>query len=285
MRKRFSGAKGEQFISVLDQIDVESVLSFKLSGYKSEGETMNGLISIGMQSSLTACYPKHSHNYWEITYYFEGSGVNITDGKEYAFSAGTIMCQPPNVPHEDVSSGYKNIYFLVEEFAPPCSEPLALKDLPGGDFLYILKKLYTEYHSRKSNHKKITESLLGVLYLYLLEMAEFKKTNRFVAMFEKRLAENLSNSGFSVLAAARELPLCEDYFRRLFKRETGKSPQQYLQDIRISYAMQLLKNSSLPLKNVCLMSGYADPYYFSRIFKKHTGTSPDNWRKNRAPQS
>lgn len=95
-----------------------------------------------MQNNLTYRFQKHVHKYWEITYYFEGSGKNITENRDIYFQKGTIVCQPPGMIHEDISeTGYKNIYFCVENFALAQPTPLILNDTPNSDFLYILRQL------------------------------------------------------------------------------------------------------------------------------------------------
>ena len=241
---------------------------------------MNNLISIGMQNNLTYKFPSHFHNSWEITYYKEGIGYNITNRKRYDFSAGTIICQPPLLPHEDDSkNGYKNIYFCVESFPFPTTEPIVFNDTPARDVLSILQHLYRHYHSMEHDNNKITNALLNVLYEYFLVLLNNKEDNLYVDTFERELINNLSNPSFSILEAMNQIPLCPDYFRRLFKQKTGTSPQDYLQSLRISYSKQLLKDSTLPLKHICAMCGYNDEYYFSRIFKKLNHVSPNLWRR------
>ncbi|MFW5438262.1 helix-turn-helix domain-containing protein [Paenibacillus apiarius] len=56
------------------------------------------------------------------------------------------------------------------------------------------------------------------------------------------------------------------------------SPIQYLTQIRIKEAKELLLASDATLEEIAIRVGYPDKYYFSRIFKKHTGTSPIQFR-------
>jgi len=65
---------------------------------------------------------------------------------------------------------------------------------------------------------------------------------------------------------------------KLFKREVGSSPIQYLTSIRIEQAKTLLLHSEATLEEIANRVGYPDKYYFGRIFKKHTGISPIRYR-------
>ena len=68
------------------------------------------------------------------------------------------------------------------------------------------------------------------------------------------------------------------YFSKLFKEETGVNYIEYLTGIRIENAKELLSNTKLSIKQVCVESGYINPNYFSRIFKKWTGITPTEFR-------
>ncbi|TYS59535.1 ABC transporter substrate-binding protein [Sutcliffiella horikoshii] len=65
-----------------------------------------------------------------------------------------------------------------------------------------------------------------------------------------------------------------DYYSRVFKKEVGVSPNEYLTQIRIKRAKEYLVTSNQRLKEIAKSVGYSDPFYFSRIFKKSVGVSP-----------
>lgn len=68
-------------------------------------------------------------------------------------------------------------------------------------------------------------------------------------------------------------------FFRKFKSCTGISPLQFLLQVRISNAMNLLETTKLPVNEISLLVGYENSLYFSRLFHQHTGLSPKNWRE------
>lgn len=92
------------------------------------------------------------------------------------------------------------------------------------------------------------------------------------------------NYNFDTIKNVSELSknynMSKNNFLRIFKKETGKSPIEYLEEIRLKRACELLKETDYSIKNISFSIGFNDPLYFSRFFKKHTGLSPANYRKN-----
>ena len=69
------------------------------------------------------------------------------------------------------------------------------------------------------------------------------------------------------------------YFSTLFKKETGQNFMDYLTDLRIGKAKELLSGDDLSVQDVAEMVGYRDLKYFSKLFKKVTGVSPSDYKK------
>ena len=69
------------------------------------------------------------------------------------------------------------------------------------------------------------------------------------------------------------------YFSTLFKQRFGISFSEYLSDIRMEKAENLLKTSSDKVRKIALEVGYKDPNYFNRAFKKRHNMTPEEFRK------
>jgi AraC-like DNA-binding protein len=80
-------------------------------------------------------------------------------------------------------------------------------------------------------------------------------------------------------ALAYELGVSYPHFRRVFRQSTGLPPRQYLLNLKINMAKQLMEDQGLKLSAVARKAGFEDPYYFSRLFKQKTGISPSLWRR------
>ena len=88
------------------------------------------------------------------------------------------------------------------------------------------------------------------------------------------MAEHKSDSEVTVSSVAAMSGLSPAYFRRVFAKYTGTSPQSYFINLKIDRAKELLALEWLSVSEVAEESGFSDFCYFSRIFKKYTGLSP-----------
>lgn len=74
--------------------------------------------------------------------------------------------------------------------------------------------------------------------------------------------------------------ISEVYFRKLFSRVYNTTPKQYITDIRIDRAKQLLTDGILKVNAVATECGFSNQYHFCRAFKARTGLTPTEYMKN-----
>ncbi|RPH59343.1 MAG: AraC family transcriptional regulator, partial [Chloroflexi bacterium] len=77
---------------------------------------------------------------------------------------------------------------------------------------------------------------------------------------------------------AEVVGVSEDYLTRVFNRELGLSPWDYLNRYRVLQAQNLLKTTSHSIGAIAKQVGFSDGAYFSRVFSKITGLSPQGYR-------
>lgn len=126
------------------------------------------------------------------------------------------------------------------------------------DFISILALLssYVESGSARNN---------TVLHPSISRAVEFIQLNYHTPLTVCRLAE--------------ECHLSEKYFGTLFKENLGKSVNQFLLEVRINAAKNLLICTSYPVEEISFKVGFETVYYFSNSFKKFTGLSPSTYRR------
>lgn len=243
---------------------------------------MRNLYSIGYMDAETYHFQLHRHDHWEISYYFQGSGISTVGDREIPFQPGVIICQPPEIPHaEYAENGYRNIYFCVGAMDGAPDKVQIYTDNETRIIHHLLMQTHAEFHLRRKNWRSISESFLQTAYQYMLSFSQERITNPYVELLQNLLVSNLSNRSLSIDRLMREVPLSKDHARRLFVRETGKTPTEYLTEKRIQYARQLIgtrtAGSGTSIKEIAALCGFDDPYYFSRVFRKLTGKSPSTW--------
>ena len=88
------------------------------------------------------------------------------------------------------------------------------------------------------------------------------------------------NHDISIDEIAAVCGLNRSYFGRIFKEATGKTPQQFLSQYRMSKAAELLRDSRFSISEVGKSVGYDNQLHFSRAFKNLYGVSPRQYRNN-----
>lgn len=92
------------------------------------------------------------------------------------------------------------------------------------------------------------------------------------------LQENVENK-ITLDRLAQEVNMNVNYLCRVFKQDTGRSIVQYMNELKINKAIELLKLPDTRIKEVASQVGIDDPFYFNRVFKKIVGLSPSDFRK------
>lgn len=88
------------------------------------------------------------------------------------------------------------------------------------------------------------------------------------------------SADLSLKALAEKQNINASYLSALFKKETGQTVTDYVNQRRVRYAIHLLSTTKLQVKTVAQHCGIQDINYFSKIFKKYTLSTPKEYRKN-----
>lgn len=96
----------------------------------------------------------------------------------------------------------------------------------------------------------------------------------------KYLEQNFQNPDISNAELAKQCNISEVYFRKIFKKNYKTSPRQFIIDIRINKAKQLLREGGLKINSVSEICGFSSQYHFCRIFKEKTGLTPTEYMKS-----
>ena len=133
---------------------------------------------------------------------------------------------------------------------------------------------FPEKQSKKNSIGSISESILARFCGQPDKEGVYRDAvNRFIdyASVNYRLKIDLNE-------VVKDYGYTMNYYRKIFKEETGVTPVEYLLDIRIEKAKDLLLHN-FAVNEVANKVGFPDPYYFSKVFKKKTGISPKDYKR------
>lgn len=141
------------------------------------------------------------------------------------------------------------------------------------------QKAMGEYWQLSTQQQRLC--YLAARYYDLMEYVEQRKgeyANPIVAYCLDSIRKNFADSNFNISNLADTMHLSLSYLSTVFKSATGQNISSYLSARRLEQARQLLRDPSIPIRDVCFQSGYDDPRYFAKFFKKHTGMTPSEYR-------
>ena len=132
-----------------------------------------------------------------------------------------------------------------------------------------------------ANSLSRSEALMTKLALRTNESASGARESshiQFVENAKRIIKENYSNPLFGLDQVSEEISVSPPYFSTTFKKETGTSFVQYLTNVRLEKAKELLKNTDSKTYEIAEKTGFSEPNYFSFIFRKNIGMSPSQYR-------
>ena len=290
----------------LDSVDLYN----KLYGL----ETLNPLVSVIDLNKATSSVDLIRFNYGIYALYLKlEKACDIKYGRQtYDYQEGTIVCFAPGQTaetnpttdkvqvnahgilfHPDLLRGTsvgKNIKKYTF-FSYEVNEALHLSEEERSIVMDCLKIIRMELEHGVDKHSKtLLVNHIELLLNYCMRFYERQfitrgKTNR----DELTRFENLLDEYFeSTLAEQDGLPtvkyfadklcLSSNYFGDMFKKETGKSPQEYIQEKVIELAKERISGTADTVSQIAYSLGFQYPQHFCRLFKKRVGYTPSEYR-------
>lgn len=149
------------------------------------------------------------------------------------------------------------------------------------EYIPVFEKIIRELQVRRAHFFELVNLYaLELLALMARNMSEKNLNSQGVNEQIQNVIERMNRNSRekqSVNEYARLCNMSTCWFIHCFRAYTGTTPQQYITDIRICKAKELLSSSSFNITEIASIVGYDNPFYFSRIFKKSTGVAPKNY--------
>lgn len=119
--------------------------------------------------------------------------------------------------------------------------------------------------------------IISALYDWKNQHPEYQKTPEGICLKEyldRHWQEKVSLQDLAKLIGKSQVQVL-----RIFQRDWGDTPNNYLQKLRLNSARQYLENTILSVKEISMMLGFQDEFYFSNWFKLKSGVSPSLYRE------
>ena len=230
---------------------------------------------------------------YQILYVSEGMAHFSLDGTRYDVGKGGVFLYRPEMPQDYyyVLHEKPDIYWI--HFTGSGVEQLlaSLGLIAGSPILLTVKeelaelfeKIITEIRMDRFSSTVMTEAYFKQLLILIARNynSHEREKRGYHSMLDEVINqihhEYQKDINISVLADSHHISCC--WFIREFKRYTGYSPKQYITNLRLQNAKELLNNHSLSINDVANLVGYDNQLYFSRIFRKYVGMSPSDYRE------
>ena len=162
-------------------------------------------------------------------------------------------------------------FFASEDFTDEfISIPLTAPESYIDDF-YKIERLYS---SGSASIK-----LFSAFYSMICRMwREVESKHSILSPAMEYMAKHISDPELSNLSLAKICNVSEVYFRKTFKKKYGISPKQYILNMRITRAKELLSEGMCAVGRVAELCGFSSVYHFSRSFRAITGSVPSDYK-------
>ncbi len=264
-------------------------------------EKLSETASEGMSQS-------HIHDYYEIYYLLEGKRRFMINHTLYDIVPQDIMLINKTDVHISQPADKEKKYarylltfndVFVSDFGRSIDKKLIpqlfeekrlhMSDTAHNRMNRLLQKATANLNSTDiySEHfaKLAVMEILVTLSRYRSSSDGLIHHNNTVSVYDERIQEvcrymfNNYNKPITLESAARIAYMSPNYLSRQFRRATGFCFRDYLNNIRIKMAADMLMEPDMSISEIAGFCGFRDSNYFGDVFRRITGVSPNKYRK------
>jgi AraC-like DNA-binding protein len=198
-----------------------------------------------------------------MVYHVNGTRVRVGRGDAIFLPPGTIRSRDAGGAVSYISFNFlpsEGVTFPFEVYMPGCITP----DIRRVFSLFSQQHLSPKFHSAQK-----CASLLNYVLLELLDAREVGSHNEHVRKILAYIEEH-GEGRITLGEMSRLVGLTPEYTATVFKRETGKTLGEYVNERKLLQAKGMIRNSTLSLQEIATRLGFENYHYFSRLFKKQS---------------
>lgn len=257
------------------------------------------LISINSCGELRASEDSHIRRYagrndYHLIYVCEGELVVTLGGVVHIAYPGDCVLYRPGEAQDYLLAKRTHprtywvhfngdiCYELFEKLS--LNEVYIVKTEQNREIEHLVSRVCQYYNLQIYNWELICSGMMQSI-LALLSNEIHKENSHTVGKGAQKISELISrvkmvpNLNVTVSECADFCNMSKSHFARVFKQVAGMPPVQFMLNIRIGRAKELLDFTDKSIADIAEASGFNDQNYFTRIFKKITGMSPTKYRQ------
>jgi len=202
----------------------------------------------------------------------KGEGTYTFPDSELKVKAGDVFLTPPGFRTIDFA-GDQEVHLQVVNFSAPdywVEEPFVIfhdKDRLLRLMVEIIEDLIIGSEKRK-------DALLSIAIDIFIECGEVKDGGNKVVQDVANSIKMNPHLNYAISDLAKSCGCSESHFRAIFRKEMKMSPKAYVKKCKMDYAVRLMRDENLLVKEVADILGYNDIYEFSKQFKTVFGKPP-----------
>lgn len=262
-------------------------------------ENLPKLVTLYRAETPYTSMPRTMHRHRDVAEFIlitEGSGIHIIGGQRYFTEKGDLLLIGGNVMHDESSPANRNLSIYSGAV-----KGLQLPGLAAGQFIaegilpvqktgelfphfcHLLELMCRHAQGQGPHPEESINHLLCALLLLTLELTSQStvlppEEHSLMDAVRSRLDTSYEEN-ITLADLAKEFHISTFHLAHAFKAACGYAPLQYITRRRIGEAQSLLIDTSLPITEIAIRTGYNSSSYFNKAFHKITGMSPRDYRK------
>jgi len=230
---------------------------------------------------------------YSLHYIVSGKGYVVFRGETYVLSAGDAFMVFPEEEILYYPEEYDPWAYCWVDFKGPDAKELVARTgfskkcpvVKGMSGVEPLFRIYEEDVYGELARERYAAKVYLLLTYFFREKKEAGEKRTYFEEAVEIIKDGYWKQELNVSQLAKMLSVERSYLYRLFMEHGGISPQQYLAEVRMERACELLGTTGLSVQTVACSVGYKDALYFSKLFRKSKGITPSEYRLKHAERN
>lgn len=220
--------------------------------------------------------------YNALSYRIRGNADFTHDGQTVHVGKGEILYVPKDFDYTINAHDEELIVIHFDLENETENKMSVISPTNTGYFEKRYRSLYLSWTKKQIGYQYECKSeIYKILALLYKQKSEQKLdfTNDKMNEIIEYIHDHFTEQKLGVSALADMANMSDTYFRKLFVSAFYKTPLKYINDLRVSYALELLRSGYYSVNEASEKSGFDNQKYFSTVIKKITGRAPLSYKK------